>query len=256
MSAQAPAAPMARPRPPFAPYHKGDRNLFLLLVCLTWLGILVGFGWDIVVHVTQHKLAYPLIVHIHAAVFVGWMVLLTTQVLLIRARKPAVHKRLGLGMAGLAAIMVPLGLYASWVSERGYHGTPDFDASFYIVPIGGMLAFAVLIAAGFLLRADSAAHKRLMLLSTIFLSAAGFSRWWGFMVGNALGTGFWAFFTDLNVGPNLIILILGGYDLVTRGRLHPAFVWGAAWLVVIEFAEAWLYFNPTWQALALKIAGY
>jgi hypothetical protein len=176
--------------------------------------------------------------------------------LLIRAHRTAVHRRLGVGLMALAAIMPPLGLYAGWVSERGYHGTPDFDAPFYIVLIGGLLGFAILVAAGYFHRADAAAHKRLMLLSTVFLSAAGFSRWWGFVVGDALGTGFWAFVATMNAGPDLIILALGGYDLITRGRLHPAYVWGVSLIGAIELAEAWLYFDPTWQAIALKIAGY
>src|SRR5207245_2336916 len=67
----------------FAPQHRWDRNVFLLLVGLIWFGVLMGFGGDIARHVRAHEPPYPLIVHFHAFVMVSWLVLLTAQVLLI-----------------------------------------------------------------------------------------------------------------------------------------------------------------------------
>ena len=32
----------------FAPQHRWDRNYFLAMVALIWLGVLLGFGWDVV----------------------------------------------------------------------------------------------------------------------------------------------------------------------------------------------------------------
>src|ERR1700743_3151782 len=86
------------PAAPFTPQHRSDRNFFLLLVGLTWLGIICGFGLDVIDHVRHSTYAYPLIVHVHALIFVGWLVLLTSQVLLIRRRRMDIHRRLG--MAG------------------------------------------------------------------------------------------------------------------------------------------------------------
>ena len=64
----------------FAPFHRYDRNFFLAYVALIWLGILMGFGGDIVDHIKSHAPAFPLIVHVHAAIaFVGWLVVLTIQ---------------------------------------------------------------------------------------------------------------------------------------------------------------------------------
>ena len=64
--------------------YKWDRNFFLLYVVLIWIGIAMGFGTEIVKHIRNHAPPYALIVHFHAAAFVGWLVLLTVQVLLIR----------------------------------------------------------------------------------------------------------------------------------------------------------------------------
>ena len=37
----------------FAPNHPWDRNFFLVMVALAWLGILRGFGGDIAEHVLK-----------------------------------------------------------------------------------------------------------------------------------------------------------------------------------------------------------
>ena len=71
-------------------------------VVLIWIGIVMGFGSDMIRHFQTHERAYPLIVHFHAAAFAGWMVVLTTQVLLIRTRRHDLHRVLGFAAMGLA----------------------------------------------------------------------------------------------------------------------------------------------------------
>jgi hypothetical protein len=245
-----------RIRRPFAAQQPWDRNVFLLLMLLVWLGIVVGFGHDIADHIRTHRRAYPLIVHIHAAVFVGWLVLVTTQMLLVRVRRTDIHRKLGLWGMALAATMAPLGLAAAWLSERLDHGTPNSDAPFFAVNITTMLAFVVLVAAAYGMRSEPPAHKRLLLLATICLSFAGFARWWSFAVGDALGSGFWPFFVMLYLASDILIVGLGAYDLATRGRLHPAYVAGTLWILANQLAGNWLYFAPRWKPIATWLAGY
>lgn len=80
-AATAASAPPRR----FAPNHPLDRIFYLVMVGLAWLGILRGFGSEIVEHVQKHKAPFELIVHVHAVVFVAWFVLFTVQILLIRS---------------------------------------------------------------------------------------------------------------------------------------------------------------------------
>lgn len=110
-----------RPRSPFAAWHKWDRNFFLTYVVLLWFGILGGFVPEIVQHVARHKPPFPLIVHVHGVVFVGWLVLLTTQVLLIRRRRADLHRKLGIAAMGLAALMVIVGPATAFYMQR-YQG--------------------------------------------------------------------------------------------------------------------------------------
>jgi hypothetical protein len=106
-----------------------------------------------------------------------------------------------------------------------------------------------------MLRRDSAAHKRLMLLSTLYLSTAGFARLWLLTIGPGGTDSFWGFFLAYNFGGDVLIVMLGLYDLATRGRLHPAYVLGGGWVLVNELAAAWLYFSPGWKAISVKILG-
>ena len=241
---------------PFAPYHPADRNAFLALLILTWAGIVGGFGLDMAEHVRSKEAAYPLIVHLHALLFVGWLVLFSAQMLLIRARRPDLHRRLGLAMAWLIAPMVVAGLAAAWTVERmAGLAQPHTDVQFLSINITDMLGFVTLAGAAIGLRRDAAAHKRLMLLSLFYLSTAGFARLWLLTIGPAGIGAFWGFFIAFNIGGDMLIVLLGAYDLVTRGRLHPAFVLGAGWVLANELAAAWLYFSPAWRAISLTLLG-
>ncbi|HWD27842.1 MAG TPA: hypothetical protein VG387_11800 [Rhizomicrobium sp.] len=249
------AAPV-RPAP-FAPYHKWDRNFFLALVAGVWAGILMGFGGDIRHHIQSNEAAYPWIVHVHAAAFVGWLVLFTTQVLLIRAKRPQLHYRLGASMMWLALFMVIIGPATAIYMQRQQFGTPDSDPAFVAIQFTDIIAFAGLVVAGYRARGRSSAHKRLMLLSTIYISDAGFARWLGSDIGGALGHGFWAFLLSAYLMPQLLMLSLGVYDLVTRKRLYPAYVWGVAWALGLQLTAAYLYIEaPFWKGVATHLIGH
>jgi hypothetical protein len=241
---------------PFAPYNKWDRDFFLTWVVLIWIGIVMGFGSDMIRHFQTHERAYPLIVHFHAAAFVGWMVVLTTQVLLIRTRRHDLHRTLGFAAMFLAAAMVVLGPLTAITTQRLDFGTPLSDPLFVAIQFGGIIAFATLAGAAFLLRGNSPAHKRLILLATLAISDAGFARWLGGDIHSLWGNGFWASYAGLSLAVDLLILGLGAYDLITRRRLHPAYMVGAVWIFALQLTENFLDLSPAWKPIALAIIGH
>ena len=239
----------------FGPTDRRERNFFLVLLAGIWVGILGGFGTDLADHLRGNDPPYPLLVHIHAAVFVGWLVLLTGQLLLVRNGRTDLHRRLGLATAWLVPVMLLAGLGASWASHLARYTPEAPHTAFLSVELSGLLTFGVLAGAGLRLHRTPAAHKRLMLLSTICLSTAGFARLWDATIGDLLGEGFWPLFAELNSGADLLILALGIHDLVRHGRLHPAYIAGAAWAVALEFGELGLFFSPAWRAFAPHLIG-
>jgi hypothetical protein len=234
----------------FPPNHPWDRNFFLIYVGLVWLGIVMGFGPEIVKHVQTHAAPFPLIVHFHAAVFMGWLALFSAQVLLIRTKRLEVHRKLGFAMIGLAAVMLVLGPATALIADHGKIGTPDADPGFLAIQFTDIAAFVGLLSAAVAFRNNAPVHKRLILMSTVYITDAGFARWLGGPVHGLLGDTPFSGWASLYAGTAVLFLGIGFYDLLTRRRLHPAYLGGLVWVVGIEVIALSLDANPGWKALA------
>ena len=240
--------PLGRPSAPFAPQHPWDRNFYLLVAAGAWFGIAAGFGPDIAKHIQTHARPFPLIVHFHAVAFMAWLVLFTAQILLIRTRRVSLHRELGFAMIGLAAIMMVLGPATALIADHAKIGTPEADPGFLSIQFTDIIAFIGLLSGAVLFRDTAPVHKRLILLATLYITDAGFGRWL-FAMGMT-GSDLPSFYGSLYLGPMVLILGLGAYDLVTRRRLHPAYVLGLVWIVAMQATAITLYNTPAWKSLA------
>lgn len=220
------------------------------------VGVLSGFGTDSFNHVRKYGLDYPLIVHFHAVAFVSWLVLFTVQVALIRTARADIHRRLGKAGAVLAAVMVVLGPATALVVDAARFAATGRTPQFLAVQFTDILAFAGLTGAGLMMRGTSSAHKRLMLLGLIYISDAGFARFLNGPMAAPLGHGVWGAIAGLYLGSDLLMLGLGIYDVATRGRLHPAYIAGVVWTIVLQFTALMLLNSPTWKALSLHLIGH
>jgi hypothetical protein len=112
----------------------------------------------------------PLVVHLHAIAFSGWIVLLGVQAGLVLRGKVRTHRRLGWLGAGLLPVMVLTGLATAVTGARdGWNpGGPYRDAlAFMFVGVADIAVFTSLTVAGLRLRHRPELHRRLMLLGTI-----------------------------------------------------------------------------------------
>ena len=251
------ARPMTRgASSPFPAQHRWDSIAIACLVLMIWVGVLGGFVPDVVLHVQQNSAPYPLIVHVHAAVFTGWLVFLTIQVALVRTGRTSLHRRLGPFGAGLAVAMLVLGPATALYVQKLNYGTAAGNPPFLAIQFTDLLAFIGPVAAGLLLRKDAAAHKRLMLLGTVYITDAGFGRMFAIFFPGLGGGGWWGFFVEGPLQPDILILALGAYDLLTRRRLHPVYLPAVAWLALMQASSIVLYFNPTWGRIAEAILGH
>jgi hypothetical protein len=156
----------------------------------------------------------------------------------------------------MVPVMLMLGSAAAWAVHIQNYTPEQPHTAFFSIEISSLLTFGVLAGAGLWQRAHPAAHKRLMLLSTIYLSSAGFARLWDFAVGDLLGDGFWPFFVEMYLAADLLVLALGLHDFVRRRRLHPAYLAGVGWILVNEVGAVGLYFSPAWRAFAPTLIGH
>jgi hypothetical protein len=157
------------------------------------------------------------LLHWHGIATSAWMLLFMVQSGLIAAHRIRIHRRVGYAGAGLAAAVAILTLIASIVS-RGFTNRLVFSA-------GGVVMFVIFVVAGIACRRDPGAHKRLMLLATLSLISPAISRLHlPFVSHDSFGPNFAALFFLI---PALV------YDLATQRRIHPAMVWGGAFMIAM-----------------------
>jgi len=226
-----------------------------------WLGIFLagtvaGFGVDIPGFM-RLKPPAPTIVDIHAFIFTAWLFILSAQVLFVLGDRIAWHKRMGLLAAFWVGLMAILGPWAALSFQAADLHTSFGDPGFLSVQLGGIIAFVALIAWGFALRRNPAAHRRMMMLATASIAGPGFARLNGHLLHlshllclpphSVLSA-----FVSLFYGDMLLVILMTAWDC-WRGRLMRSFVIGAAALVAVEvLMSASLYWNP-WNEFALSL---
>lgn len=186
------------------------------------------------------------LIHLHALLFSGWMVLLVLQARLVAMRNLSLHRRLGLASVALAVLMVGVGTVTALQAVARGVSPPGLDARrFLVVPLFALLVFAVLFAAAILARRDPQTHKRLMVLATIGLLPPALARWLIFYLG--LGP------AVVLGATTLFLLPLVVWDLRTRGRLHPATLWGGLFVVLSVPARLAIALSHGWLAIADRL---
>jgi uncharacterized membrane protein YozB (DUF420 family) len=240
----------------FTAHHRYDRAVIAGLVLAIWLAIVAGFGIDMVKRAQGGSLSFPLIVHLHVVAYGSWLLLLAAQLWLVRTRRVAVHRRLGMAALVLLPLMLVLGpaTAISQIVNNPY--MPDRWIAWLSVNLTNTLGSVVLLTAGFLLRRDPAAHKRLMLMGTIALTEPGFSRIWLAGLYERWGDGYLPFYFSAYIGALVLVLAVGAYDLATRRRLHPAYIAAALWIFANEALATWLYYQPFWLAWVKAMTGH
>ena len=184
---------------------------------------------------------FTTLVHVHGALFTAWVLLFIVQTALVAGRRVAVHRRLGIAGAVLAASMVAVGTSTAIDAAARGSAPPGVDPlAFLVIPMFDMVLFASFVAAALARRRDKEAHKRLMLLAYVSIVVAAVARLPGVL---ALGPP--AFF-GLTF---LFVVVAAIYDYVSRRRVHKVYLWGGALILIsiplrlaISGTGAWLSF--------------
>jgi hypothetical protein len=166
---------------------------------------------------------HPLLVHIHAAIFSSWILLLVAQSSLVAADRVDLHRRLGVAGFGLACLLVLVGLTVTCEFLSRHHGHEDPSLRFPFLQVVDLIVFSTLIYFGHRQRFHPDAHKRLMLIATVALLDAAFSRWPILVVGNGLIADFCCY---------ALLAFLVVYDIWSIGKAHRATLWGSTLLIV------------------------
>ena len=187
--------------------------------------------------------------HVHGAAFTTWMLLLVVQSTLISAGRVDVHRQLGVAGAVLGACMMVLGAYVAISRFRaGLLAAPPgvSVAVLLAIALATVVVFPALFGSALALRRRTDYHKRLVLLATFELVLAAVARLPGVAAGGPA-----AFFgiTDL------FVVALVVYDLTTRGRIHPATLWGGLFFIASQPLRLAIGLSGPWQSFATWLMG-
>ena len=230
---------------------RGERRFFTGMAIMLLLACFAGFAPSYYLKSQFGNGTLPPLVHVHGALFTAWIVLLVVQTSLIAGRRADLHRTLGIAGGLLAVLMVVTGAFVIW--GRATTTTPglphDFILRFIALAVVALVVFPTLIGLALYLRRNSAAHKRLIMLATVVMAGAAIHRLLIHVVSPTVSPPVFFGVTDL------FIVALGVFDFISRGRLHPATLWGGLLVVASQIVAVALAASDGWLALAHRVTG-
>jgi hypothetical protein len=228
-----------------------DRKIYGLWIAVVWAAVLAGFGLDFTRYIGETP-PPPFILHFHAAVYVLWLGLVTFQILWIETGNVRRHIQFGWLTLAVSVLMVPLGLAAALIDQARQVGHPDYAPEFLALEFEEMLAFSTFMTAGIVFRWNAAAHKRLMLLSAVAISDAGFARIWLMGIKTQL-PGLFGWWLTYFWGIFLLLIAMAAWDWWRRRRIHPTVWFGAVLLWTLEIIVTVLNASPAWRQAMIRL---
>jgi hypothetical protein len=160
------------------PRAASPRRLYVGLAVLAVVIAAVGFWPAYFGPLFAGTIDKTLIIHVHAAVYVGWLAIFVTQAVLAASGRVAAHIKLGRFAIGYGVLLILVGLVTAFarfaIRVRG--GEATAAQSQLLGPLLDMLTFAPLFAAAIYYRRTPELHKRLMIVATTSLLIAAVNR--------------------------------------------------------------------------------
>jgi hypothetical protein len=237
---------------PRRPAALADRWFFtstaLLMLVLVIIGFAPSYYLSGIIGPPPGLKPATTLVHVHAFLFSGWMLLFVLQTQLVAWRRTDLHRALGtIGFVMLPAMIVIATVSALYGVHRE-SGPPMIPPlTFLAVPLLDIPVFALLIGGALANRRTPLTHKRLMFIAMIGMMSPAIGR----MPLPPPFVGPVAIFAL----PDLFLLALMLFDLMTLGRVHRATIWGGLLLVSSQILRVLIWETEGWLAFARWASG-
>ena len=224
--------------------RRRSRRFYVGMAVAIAVTVFAGFSRSYFLKAHYGTPELSLLLHVHGAVFTAWVLFFLLQTTLIAAGRTDLHRRMGIGGAMLAALVLIVGTATAIIRVKGGSAPiPGVSAlAFLAIPLFDMVVFGILVGAAIYYRHRAESHKRLMTLAMIALLPAPIAR----LPFELLKAGPPAFFGLAD----LFILAMLVYDLITRRRVHPATIWGGLLIVASQPLRLMIAGTPGWMAFA------
>jgi hypothetical protein len=227
---------------------KAYRNTSLLILL-----VMVGVQWGFYKNYTSefpHFIDKTVVIHVHGALLMTWMVLLIVQPLLIQTGRAKLHREIGKVSYVLGPLIIIflflIGRGAYW---RELNTTPrnEFYATMAL-DIRGFISFAILWSLAMIYRKDSPSHMRYMIATGILGIGPGIGRG----LQNSFGVSFGSALTITDSISLSIVTVLLGYDIYRKKNIRPSLVVFAVFFISFLL---WQWRDTSaWQSFAKHYA--
>lgn len=224
-----------------------DERLFMKLSL--GMAAVIFAGFSVQLAMGRSSFASPPLVHAHAVVFMGWVVLFVLQTTFAATGRMALHRSLGWIATGWVAAMLVLGTTATVAMVR--RGQAPFfflPQHFLIFDPAILVTFAALTAAAIAMRRRTDWHRRLHVCAMAILLGPGFGR----LLPMPLLVPFaW----EATVVASLFVPAIGMVsDLRGHGRVHPAWGYGVGSMVLCLLLVEAVTFSPVGAMIYREVA--
>jgi hypothetical protein len=207
----------------------------------------------------------PALLHVHGALCTAWVLFLVSQSALVMRGKVRNHRDWGLFGIALASVLTVVAITVAVSAMNGQLAAGEGDAarSFLIVPLSAIGLFAGFTAAAIANVKRPEWHRRLMIIGTVGLVQAALARVF-FLIATGGGPGMRpGVLPSPPVGiaapPALLLelIIVAGMirDWRVLGRVHPAWIVGAATITSLELVRAPIAASRAWLGFASFLGG-
>jgi hypothetical protein len=248
-SAQQRSLGLASPRTVGIARGELGQYFYLFMSLLIVAVIVYGFSFTVGKNLLHPAIPRPWMLYLHATVFSSWLVFFVLQSTLVRSRKVQWHRRLGLFGVALGTLIPMVGVSTAVVMGRfntvSLHAT-DAESSL-VVPLFDMVCFTSTFPLAVYWRKKPELHRRLMLVATCALTAAGFGRFPDRILPGYL----------FYVGVDLLILLGVARDLIVNRTVHRVYLFALPLFILGQTIVTYIAYHnvPFWLRIAHAIIG-
>ena len=224
-------------------------RMALFMTAVIFVGFMPSFYLRGMVHYPRPNPSLPPHVMVHGLVFSAWLLIFIVQTQLVAAGRRDLHMMLGALSFVIALALVPL-MYLTAVWQVARQNAPPFTdpLDWTIVPLSGIIPFALMLWIGWTSRREAQWHKRAMLVAMLMIMQPGIGR---FPIGP----------------PSLLIHAIGGiltlalfiplilWDRKTIGELHPVTSLGVSLTALVIIIQVGMLATNVWAPIAAHLPG-
>lgn len=229
--------------------RRPGRLFYLGLGLLVVVAVVYGFAPTYYLRGLSDMPPLTGLLQVHGFLFSLWLVVFVAQATLVSTRRVGLHRQLGVFGVALAATMIVVGI-ATALQRGPVNDDPGFiySAAFFDIAM-----FAAFVGAAVYTRRTPDRHKRFMVLGTVAIIDAGVARWpvlASMFADSPLGS-----FVAAEGVTDLFLVVAVAYDIATRRRVHPVYLWGGLALVLSQVVRIVILDTAVWRALTTALVG-